>query len=142
MSKIKQKKEKMIRRRKRTRAKIRGTSSRPRLSVFRSLRHIWAQLIDDESGKTLAAASDLEIINKTSAPEFKSRKVGPKGLVVKNKEVLTPRQIVSAGKVGELLAQKAQEKKISLVVFDKGPYKYHGLVQALSEGARKGGLRF
>lgn len=102
-----------------------GSADRPRLSVFRSNRHIWTQLVDDESGKTLVAVSGLEVKGKKSA---------------KKKEVLmTPMAL--AQQVGELLAEKALEKKINSAIFDRGPHKYHGLVKALAEGARKGGLK-
>ncbi len=112
--------KRMQRRRKRTRLKVRGTAERPRLSVFRSNRHIYAQLIDDVAGCTLAAASTL------------SKDL--RGLDKKGKE--------AAEMVGLLLARKAKEKGIETCVFDRGPYKYHGRVKALAEGARKGGLRF
>lgn len=109
-----EKQEKRLRRHKRVRAKIFGTAQRPRLCVFKSNQHIYAQLIDDEKGKTLAAASDLEI--KKSAEKTKE--------------------------VGKLIAEKAKVKKIEKVVFDRGGYKYHGRVKALAEGAREGGLNF
>ena len=105
-----------IKRHKRVRAKIKGTADIPRLCVFRSASHIYAQLIDDEKGKTLASASDMEI------------KKGDK--------------ISRAGEVGGEIAKKGQEKKIEKVLFDRGGYKYHGRVKALSESARKGGLKF
>lgn len=125
MPKFKQKREKKIRRRQRTRARILGSVDRPRLSIFRSNKHIWVQLIDDESGKTLAAVSSLGVKGKK---------------LVKKKEVL-PAPMALAEKVGELLAEKAREKKINSAVFDRGPYKYHGLIKAVAEGARKGGLK-
>ena len=102
---------------KRVRAKISGTADRPRLCVYRSGKQIYAQLIDDVKGNTLAAASSLEI-----------------------KETKTPVQ--KAGAVGKLLAQKAQEAKIKTVVFDRHGYQYHGQVKALAEGARDEGLKF
>lgn len=102
----------------RVRAKIRGTKVRPRLSVFRSNKDIYAQLIDDDSQKTLLAYSSNNL---------SSKKVG---------------KLEKAGLVGEELAKKAKSKKISKVVFDRGRYKYHGKVKALAEGARKGGLIF
>lgn len=107
------------RRHKRVRAVIKGTAARPRLNVFRSLQHIYAQLVDDDAGRTLASAStqDKEI-------------AGSGG----NKE--------AARKVGKLLAERAKEKKITAVVFDRGGYLYHGRVQELAEGAREGGLQF
>lgn len=106
------------RRRARVRAKISGTAKRPRLSVFRSLKHINAQLIDDTRSKTLLGASDMEL---------KKEK--------KNKTDI-------AFMVGELLAKKAKDKKISSVVFDRASNKYHGRVKSLAEGAKKGGLKF
>ena len=102
---------------KRTRAKISGTADRHRLSVFRSLRYIYAEIIDDEKGKIL-----------TSIDSRKLKKA-------KN-------NIETAGKIGEEIAKLAIAKKISEVVFDIRGYKYHGKVKALAEGARKGGLKF
>ena len=90
----------------------------PRLCVFRSNKHIYGQLIDDEKGKTLLVAKDLEI------------KKPSKGRIILAKEV------------GKLLAQKAVEKKYKKVVFDRGGYRYHGRVKALAEGAREEGLKF
>ncbi len=115
--KIKQ--EKRRRRHRRVRAKVFGTARLPRLSVFRSARHIYAQLIDDEKAGTLAAASDSEL-KKTD-----NKKKADKAL-----------------QVGKLIAEKALKKKIEKVVFDRGGYKYHGRVKALAEGAREGGLKF
>lgn len=113
----------------RTRAKIRirkkisGTTERPRLTVYRSLNHIYAQVIDDSTGKTITAASSL---SKELQDELKK---------VKGK--------VDAGKlVGKLIAQKAAEKNINAVVFDRNGYRFHGRVQAVAEGAREGGLKF
>lgn len=104
-----------LRRHKRIRGRISGTKSIPRLCVFRSLKHIYAQLIDDDTGKVLIGVRDHEIKgNKTEI----------------------------ASKVGELIATKTIEKKISKIVFDRGGYKYHGRVKALAEGARKAGLKF
>lgn len=100
----------------RVRAKIRGTAARPRMSVHRSLRAIRVQLIDDTAGKTLAAASSLEA-------KAKLTKEGAK-------------------KVGALIAKKAKEKKVTTVVFDRGPYKYHGRIKELADAAREGGLQF
>lgn len=112
----KTKQEARIRRHQRVRANIRGTVGRPRLSVFRSNRHIWAQLVDDTEGHTLVSVSDREIKGETERKEL-------------------------AIKVGELVAQKAREKKITAAVFDRGGYKFHGKVKAVAEGARKGGLK-
>ncbi len=124
MNKEKIKQFKKQKRHARVRAKISGTKDRPRLSVFRSLKHISAQLIDDTQSKTLLSANDLLIVDKTKA----------------TKEV--PRQIVVAFEVGKLLAKKALEKKITTCVFDKGHYLYHGRVKALADGARENGLKF
>ena len=103
----------------RVRGKISGTAVRPRLNVFRSLNHIYAQLIDDVKGVTIVAASSVE------------KDFGENG---GNK--------AAARKVGETLAKRALEKGIECVVFDRGGYIYHGRVQELAEGAREGGLKF
>lgn len=108
-------------RHRRIRAKVFGTARQPRLCVFRSNAHVYAQLIDDEKGLTLAAASDLEL---KAAGEGKGS------------------QKERAQKVGQLIAKKAGEKKIKEVIFDRAGYKYHGSVLALAEGARTGGLKF
>ena len=114
------KRERRYRRHKRIRAKISGTSDVPRLCVFRSNNHIYAQLIDDQKGVVISAASDREI----------KRNKGHKT------------KVELAFETGKLIAQKAKEKKIKRVVFDRAGYKYHGRVKALAEGAREGGLRF
>ncbi len=106
-----------LRRRRRVRAKVRGSSERPRLAVFRSNRGIQAQLIDDDRGHTLAAVVWTE-------DELKS--LGP---------------MEQAKKAGELLAQRAKQAGVETCVFDRGGYRYHGKVRALAEGAREGGLR-
>ena len=108
-----------IKRQRRIRSRIVGTKNVPRLAVFRSLKHIYAQLIDDEKSQTLISISDSEI---------KSIKNKPK------------KQIAS--EVGALLAQKAKEKKIEKIVFDRRGYKYHGRVKELADGARSAGLKF
>lgn len=108
-----------LRRHRRVRGKISGTAERPRLNVFRSSANIYAQVIDDVAGVTLCAASTVE-------KGFE----GNGG----NKE--------AARKVGKLIAERAQEKGISNVVFDRGGYIFHGRVQELAEGAREGGLKF
>ena len=110
------------RRKKSIRRKIKGTQERPRLSVFRSNRHIYAQIIDDTKGITLVSFSSLH-------KEFREKM--SKG---STKE--------AAKLVGEILAQKAKDKGIEKVVFDRAGYKYHGRVKALAEGAREGGLKF
>jgi len=110
-------------RHRRIRAKIRGNAECPRISVFRSNKHLWVQLIDDSLGKTLVSASDKELTA--------GKKAKKDGSVTK-----------SAGKIGELIAKKALEKKVNQAVFDRGGYKYHGAVRAVAEGARRGGLKF
>lgn len=145
--KIKQ--EKRIRRHKRVRSKIFGTKEIPRLCVFRSNKHIFAQLIDDQVGKTLVAASDLEINSKvkssafvkTSADKQKS-KIQVKDKKANESEKSLAGKVAIAYKVGQLIAQKAAEKKIKKVVFDRGGYRYHGRVKALAEGAREEGSQF
>lgn len=112
-----------LKRQKKIRGNIKDVSSRVRLSVFRSNKHIYAQLIDNSQGKTLISLGDSKITDK---------KVGSKKL--KKTEI--------AYLVGEGIAQKSLKKNIKQVVFDRGGYKYHGRVKALSEGARKGGLNF
>jgi large subunit ribosomal protein L18 len=101
---------------------MRGTSTRPRLSVFRSLRHIYAQIIDDITGTTLATASTLD-------PELRPQVKGQK-------------KTASGELVGQLLARRARDKGITAVVFDRGGYKYHGRIRALADAARKAGLQF
>ncbi len=112
------KKDLAARRIKRVRAKISGTSERPRLAVRRSLSHVYAQIIDDITGKTIAAASDSDVkikdLNKTDM----------------------------ASAVGTLVAERAIEKGVKAVVFDRRDKKYHGRVKALAESARKAGLKF
>ena len=116
------KREKRARRHARVRAKIQGTIERPRFSVFRSHRHIWVQLIDDSKGHTVISANDKEI--------YGERK--------KNAGGITP--MAMSEKVGEAAARKALEKKIVTAVFDRGGYRYHGIIKAVAEGARRGGL--
>ena len=128
--KIKEKREKRKLRHKRLRALIKGTAKRPRLNVFKSNSHIWAQLIDDTKGHTLAAASDLEI-KKITSKDLEREEL--KNLRAKEQKAFL---------VGELIAKKAKESGIEEVVFDRGGWKYHGRVKALAEGARKGGLKF
>ncbi len=111
-----------LRRHIRVRAKVEGTAARPRLCVFRSLNHIYAQIIDDSQGHTLIQGSTLD-------PEIKGE-VG--GKVKKDR----------AGLVGSLVAKRALSKGITQVVFDRGGYKYHGRVKALAEAAREAGLKF
>ena len=115
---VKTKPQSRLRRRRRVRAKVRGTAERPRLSVFRSNRGIQAQLIDDVAGHTLAAVSwieaDLKELNRMD----------------------------QAKRAGELLAERGKAAGVETCIFDRGGYRYHGKVKALAEGAREGGLAF
>ena len=117
------KKANIARRRKRVRKKIFGTLERPRLCVSKSLKQIYAQLVDDRAGRTLTAVSSL-------TPEVRSQ--------IKPEDT---KSVVSK-KVGFLLAQKAKKLDITLVVFDRNRYPYHGRIKSLAEGAREGGLGF
>jgi len=113
--KLRQKRHRRIRR------FLSGTTARPRLAVFRSLEHIYCQVIDDTAGTTLVAASDLEAALKNGETGTKSDR---------------------AKQVGQLLAERAKEKGITTVVFDRGGFLYHGRIKALADGAREGGLEF
>ena len=110
------------RRHARVRKKISGTSNAPRLSVFRSLKHIYAQIIDDESGRTLISASTLD-------SDIRER-------------VIELNKTEQAKLVGKRLAEKALSNGVTKVVFDRGGYKYHGRVKALADASREGGLQF
>jgi large subunit ribosomal protein L18 len=118
MDKNKAKQQKNIRRHAKVRSTISGTAERPRLNVFRSNSGMFLQLIDDLNGVTLVSASSKEIKTKTGTKVDLSRELG------------------------ELIAKKGLEKKITAVVFDRGSYRYHGRVKAAAEGARAGGLKF
>jgi large subunit ribosomal protein L18 len=115
--------DKVMRRTGRVRGALRrAAGERKRLSVFRSSKHIYAQVIDDDRGVTLAAASSIEKANRES--------------------LKTGASIEAAKTVGKLIAQRAQEKGVKDVVFDRGGYLYHGRIKALAEAAREGGLKF
>lgn len=120
---LNQRVESRLRRKKRIRKKVRGTMERPRLCVYRSLNHVYAQIIDDERGVTLVSASTL-------SPELREEIRNISG------------KVDVAKKVGELIGQKAREKGIERVVFDRNGYIYHGRVKAVAEGARTAGLQF
>ncbi len=111
-----------LRRHLRVRKKVRGTAQRPRLAVYRSLGHIYAQVIDDDAGHTLVAASDLEATIRS--------------------QVNGKRKTEVAKLVGELVAQRARERGVGQVVFDRGGYRFHGRVKALADSAREAGLTF
>lgn len=104
---------------KRIRRKVQGTAERPRLAVYRSLKHISVQVIDDTAGRTLAAASSVEKNNRTGGGN-----------------------VAGAKAIGKLIAERAKEKGIQKVVFDRGGYLYHGRIRALAEAAREAGLEF
>ena len=122
LDKAKRKQFSYLRRKKRVRRKVNGTIERPRLAVNRSLKHIYAQIIDDENGVTLAHASSL-------SPELKDN-------------TTDSGKIEIAQNVGQLIAQKAKERNIEGVIFDRAGYLYHGRIKALAEAAREGGLKF
>jgi large subunit ribosomal protein L18 len=104
----------------RIRHKVHGTEERPRLAIYRSLKHIYAQVIDDRKGRTVAAASSSE----------------------KNSAVKSGGNVAGAKEIGRLVAERAKEKGINKVVFDRGGYLYHGRVKALADAAREAGLEF
>ncbi len=112
------KKEKVKNKHRKIRARISGTSKRPRLHVFRSLKHIYVQVIDDSKGKTLLSASDQDVSTKEKGKS------------------------AAAFALGKEIAKRAKEKKIKEVVFDRGGNIYHGRIKAVAEGARDGGLKF
>ena len=115
-NKVKQ--AKYLRRQIRTRVKMSGSAKKPRLSVFRSLSHIYAQAIDDIKGITIVSASDKELTSKDA------------------------KKMDKALALGEFLGKKLSEKKINEIIFDRGAYKYHGRVKSLAEGLRKAGIKF
>ncbi|HKE21808.1 MAG TPA: 50S ribosomal protein L18 [Bryobacteraceae bacterium] len=114
-----EKKEIRSRIHKRIRRKLSGTAERPRLAVFRSVAHIYAQVIDDGAGKTLVAASSVDKDGKTNGGN-----------------------VAAAKAIGKLVAERAKKKGIKAVVFDRGGYQYHGRVKALADAAREAGLEF
>jgi len=105
------------------RLRITGTAERPRFTIFRSLKHVYAQIVDDSSGKTLVTVSDM-------SKDFKEQFKSVKG------------QMASSKLVGKLAAKAAKERNINQVVFDRNGYLYHGVVKAAADGAREGGLKF
>jgi large subunit ribosomal protein L18 len=122
MSRVKDRKQRRVKIKRRFRAVVRGTAERPRLSVYRSLRHVYAQVIDDEKGVTLVAASTLE---KSAAGDLK---------VTGNRDAGTF--------LGKLIAERAKKVGVESVVFDRSGFRYHGVVQAIANGAREAGLKF
>ena len=122
MSGVKDRKQRRVKIRRRYRQAVRGTANRPRLSVYRSLRHVYAQIIDDDSGVTLASASTLE---KSAAGGLKA---------TGNREAATL--------LGKLIAERAKEHGVESVVFDRGGFRYHGVIRAIADSAREAGLKF
>jgi large subunit ribosomal protein L18 len=119
---VKDRKQRRVKIRRRYRQGVRGTAKRPRLSVYRSLRHVYAQIIDDDSGVTLVSASTLE---KSAAGGLEA---------TGNREAGTL--------LGKLIAERAKEHGVESVVFDRGGFRYHGVIRAIADGAREAGLKF
>jgi large subunit ribosomal protein L18 len=120
MSRITDRKQRRKRMKRRYRDVVRGTAERPRLAVYRSLRHVYAQVIDDASGTTLVSASTLDASTVGDLKTTGGREAGKR--------------------LGQVIADRAKEKGISSVVFDRGGFKYHGVVRAIADGARESGL--
>ncbi|MBN2049468.1 MAG: 50S ribosomal protein L18 [Spirochaetales bacterium] len=117
MNRLEGKKHRMLRRKRHIRKKIHGTVERPRMTVFKSNRHVYVQVIDDAKGHTLVSASNLESAHRD-----------------------LKRTVEDAEKLGQLVGERLKEKKIGSVVFDRNGYKYQGIVRAIAEGARKAGI--
>lgn len=122
MSRITDRKQRRDKSKRRFRQYVRGTAQRPRLTVFRSLRHLYAQVIDDERGVTIAAVSTLEKATTGDLASTGNREAGKR--------------------VGELIAERAKSQGVDTVVFDRGGFQYHGVIRAIAEGAREAGLKF
>ncbi len=118
MDRLKKKKKQKIRRKRHIRKTVHGSADRPRMTVYKSNRHIYVQVIDDDAGHTLASASNVEKDNR----ELKTT-------------------VEDAGKIGDLIGKRLKEKKIDTVVFDRNGYRYHGIVRAIADGARKTGIK-
>jgi large subunit ribosomal protein L18 len=123
MNSQKTKQASRLRRSRRVRNKVRGTAERPRLTVFRSSKHIYAQLIDDTTGRTLASAS-----SKAKKVEGETPKLGA--------------NVAAAKAIGQQIAEAGKAAGVTKVAFDRGHYRYHGRIKALADGAREGGLQF
>ena len=119
MKRIDETRRKRIRRKRHIRKKITGTAMKPRMSVFKSNKHLYVQVIDDSNGSTLAAASDIEKDMKDLRPT-----------------------VENASKIGEAIGKRLKEKKIETIVFDRNGFLYHGIVKALADGVRKTGIKF
>jgi large subunit ribosomal protein L18 len=140
MSKAYEKRQKRLSRKARVRKKVRGTGDRPRLSVYRSLSHIYAQVIDDDSGKTLVSVSSLRI--EMPAVEVKEAAAAEEGKKKKKEKKPEGLKVRRSRAVGKEIAEKAISLGIKKVVFDRAGFLYHGRVAALAEAARKNGLEF
>jgi len=119
MNRLKDKRRRRLRRKLHVRKRISGTASKPRMSIFKSNRHIYVQVIDDSEGTTLAAASNME-------KDLRDIKTNAK----------------DAGRLGQAIGQRLKDKSISQVVFDRNGYAYHGIIKAVADGARKAGIQF
>ena len=119
MSRVQDRKQRRTRIKRRFRAGVQGTANRPRLSVYRSLRHVYAQVIDDEQGVTVVSASTLENAESSGTGNCEAGKA-----------------------LGKLVAERAKEKGVETVVFDRGGFRYHGVIRAIADGAREAGLKF
>jgi len=122
MSRLNDRKQRRERIKRRYRGVVRGTSDRPRLTVFRSLRYVYAQVIDDDRGVTLVSASTLD---KAAAGDLKSTA-----------------NLTAGKRLGAVIAERAKDQGISTVVFDRGGFKFHGMIRAIADGAREAGLKF
>jgi large subunit ribosomal protein L18 len=122
MSRLNDRKQRRERIKRRYRGVVRGTSDRPRLTVFRSLRYVYAQVIDDDRGVTLVSASTLD---KAAAGDLKSTA-----------------NLTAGKRLGTVIAERAKDQGISTVVFDRGGFKFHGVIRAIADGAREAGLKF
>ncbi|MFP4562405.1 MAG: 50S ribosomal protein L18 [Spirochaetia bacterium] len=119
MKRIEEKKARQLRRKRHIRKTLKGTGERPRLTVYRSNKHLYVQVIDDDEGKTLLSVSTRD----------------------KGVEDIT-NNVEGAGKLGEIVGSKMKESKIDTIVFDRNGYRYHGIVKAIADGARKSGIKF
>ena len=119
MKRVVDKRRKRLRRKRHIRKSLQGTASRPRLSVFKSNKHLYAQVIDDSTGNTIVSASNMEAAHR----DLKTN-------------------VADAAKIGEVLGQRILEKKIKQVVFDRNGYPYHGVIKSLADGTRKAGVEF
>jgi large subunit ribosomal protein L18 len=121
MSRVKDRKQRRVRMKRRYRDAVRGTANRPRLAVYRSLRHVYAQVIDDDKGVTMVSASTLEKSTSDVADGTANREAGKR--------------------LGKVIAERAKEQGVETVVFDRGGFRYHGVIRAIAEGAREAGLK-